>query len=360
MSSLKNDIGKWLLESTGRGKPALRYTFSEYEIVSVAYPRDVSSLKGGTYLNLHPTHYAVAIAPDGKIMNLKGGYIPLPPGRYTIHFVDKQNRVMNIPRTGETTYDGCQVALELVITYKVIDPIKALEVQQAVETLQRFIQSDVKEFIRSNKYDDIVGDAEGHKIENDRVAHFIKQQHAGRHQMSRLFLIADVVVREKVGDPKINEIREKYQINQRQFVAQSEIQRQNQELEKKVAVQEAIIKQMKAESDADLQDIIRKMELQRIELDNARSEFQYRQEQWRQAVDAIAQTLSSPSYPQDPQVFGVIRELLNALSGSQVRAQEPASETEVPSPGGSTGTSNSEKIDELTNILLNWQKRTPS
>ncbi|HJS17735.1 MAG TPA: SPFH domain-containing protein [Anaerolineales bacterium] len=352
MSSLLNDIGKWWLEFRGRKKKANRYPFPEKEIVSVPYPRNVSVLWNATYLNLHPTHYAVAIGPDGRLTNLKGGYYPLPPGQYTIHYIDKQNRLMNIPRTGETTYDGFQVGLELVITYRVIDPVKALEVQQAVETLLGFIQSDLKEFIRSHKYDEIMGDLTGSKLDDEQIIRYIKGQHASRHMMSRLFLVADVVVREKIGDPKITAIREKYQINQRQFAAQSEIQRQNQELEQKVASQEATIKKIKAESEVNQQRITQEMEMQKIELEKARAEFKFKQEQWTRAMDAIAQAFSSQTYPWDPKESEIIRDLLSAMSGHPV--QIPGA------PAGSDGTSNKGNIDELTTILLNLRKRNPS
>lgn len=360
MTNLLNDFGKWWLESGGRSRTALRYSFRENEIVTAGISMKVSPWWNAIYLNLHPTHYAVAIGPDGRIMNLRGGFNKLIPGRYTIHYVDKQNRVTVVPRTTETTFDGFQASLELVVTYRVIDPIKALEVQQAVDTLIVFIQSDLKEFIRSHKYNEIVGDMDGSKIDNDLVTRYIKDQHATRHQMSKLFFIADVVVEEKIGDPRVNEIREKYQLNQRQYVADSEIQRQNQELEKKVADQEAAIKQIRTTSEANLQDVIQKMELQRIELEKARAELQFKQEKWLRAIDAISQSFSTQAYPRDPREVELIGELLNAMGESTYRTGEATSEEEDSPPEGTNGSANTKKIDELTNTLLNWMDRKRS
>ena len=352
MDKFFSDFRKWWLESRGRNKPAPRYIFQENEIVSTAYPRTVSSLWNATYLNLHPTHFAVAIGPDGRLIRLTGGINPLPPGGYNIYYVDRQNRVALIPRTEETTYDGFRVALEVVITYRVIDPVKAWEVQQPVDTLTRFLQSDLKEFIRSHKYDEIMGDAEGHKITNEQVALYIKEQHGGRHPISRLFMIADVVIKEKSGDSRIIELREKQQINQRQFAAQSEMQRQNQELEKKVAEQEAAIKQIKVEADAKLQENIKKLDLQKIELENTRAEYQFRQEKWMRAMDAIGQAFSSPAFSRDPQVVEIIWQLLGAMGVSPHKPVEAAVAPEgrpVPEP---TGTPDTEEMDSLTNMLL--------
>lgn len=354
MNSLWSDIRKFLLEYWGRRRTAPRYPFRENEIVTPGSVRFVSPLLGGTYLNLHPTHYAVVIGPDGRIMNMRGGYSPLPSGRYVIHYVDKQNRVTMIPRTTEAASDGPQVSLELAVTYRVIDPIKALEVQQAVDALILFIQSDLKEFIRSHKYDDIVGDLYGRKVDNELVVRYIKDQHASRHQMSRLFFIADVVIGEKVGDPRVSEIRQNIQINQWQYDADSKVQRQNQDLGEKVASQEAAIRRIKAESDAKQQEILQKMELQKIELDTARAELQFRQERMSRAMDAIGQAFSSQTYPRDPREVEIIRDLIAALGGSVDRTVKAAPTPEAPAPNGSSGTPNPEKIDSLTDTLLNW------
>src|SRR5512138_1180655 len=129
MAGFWNEFGKLWLETWGRGRPTPRYPFPENEIATPGTTMRVSSLWNAVYINLHPTHYAVAIAPDGTVVKLKGGYNPLSGGQYILHYVDKKNRVAVIPRVSETTLDGSQVSLELVITYHVIDPVKALEVQ---------------------------------------------------------------------------------------------------------------------------------------------------------------------------------------------------------------------------------------
>jgi hypothetical protein len=360
MSNWWIDIGKVLLEERGRTRTATRYPFQANEIVTAGYTLKVSPWLNGVYINLHPTHYAVAVSPDGRILNLRGGYNRLSPGRYLLHYVDKQNRVSVVPLAAETTFDGSQVSLELVITYRVIDPIKALEVQHAIDTLLLFIQSDLKESIRSHRYDEIVGDLEGRKIDNERLAYYIKDQHASRHQMSRLFFIADVVVEQKIGDPKVTEIRESFQIKQRQNLAETELLKQNQELEKKVAAQEALIKQIKVESEATQQEIRQKMDLQKIELERVRTEFHFRQERWKRAMDAIAQAFSAQTYPRDPREVEIIRELLNEMGGPSNRTPESTSAQEDNSSNGPTGISNPEKIDTLTNTLLSWLDRKRS
>ena len=360
MSTLLNEFGRIWLESRGRNRQAPSYSFPDNEIVTSGVVLQVSSLWNAIYLNLHPTLYAVAISPDGRIMNLRGGYNPLLPGRYILHYVDRQNRVFAIPKISETTLDGSQVSLEIVITYRVIDPIKALEVQRSVNTLFVFVQSDLKEFIRSHSYDEIVGGIDGRMVDNSLVARYIKDQHASRHQMSKLFFIADIVVGEKVGDPKLTEIRGNFQIEHRQNVADSELNKQNQDLQRIVASQEAEIKRIKTQSDADLQEIRQKMELQKIELEWARGELQFRQGKMERAMNAITQALSAPTYPRDPREIEIIKELLGELSGTPSAGPHGVVGQEEQPASRSTRASNTERIDTLTDTLLSWLNRKRS
>ncbi len=358
MASLLVDIGKEWLEWTGKDKAAPQYKFKENEIVSPPYPRRVSRLWQGTYVNLHPTHFAVAISPDGRMTNLKGGYNMLSPGSYNIHYVDKQNRVNPIPRAEETTLDGFKVAMELVISYRVVDPIMALEVQNPVDMLLRLIHANLKEFIRSHKYEQIVGDMEGRKIDNEQVAFNIRQQYIDQSPLAHLFYIVNVVVKERIGDPKVIEMREKYQITQKQLDNQRTLQTMNQELEKKIADQDALIKQIKAKSALEQQNTLQQVEMQKIELEKSRADFKYRQENWGRAVNAIVETLSSQTYPPDSAEYEVIKELLGELRPSILQNGEAAKNgkskgpDKVPDP---------ERINQLTNKLLNlnWRKPKP-
>jgi regulator of protease activity HflC (stomatin/prohibitin superfamily) len=355
MSSLRHDLGRFLLEFQGRKRAAVRYPFENNQITAPGRSIRIHWLWNATYLNLHPTQYAVAIAPDGRVMHLRGGYnFPLPTGRYILHYVDKQNRVLVMPRVSETTRDGSQVSLEIVVTYRVIDPIKALDVQQPVETLRVFISSDLKEFVRSHNYDDIVGGSQGRGVDSTRVSNYIKDQHSGRHQMSKLFFIADIAVEEQLGDPSLSEIRVNFQREQRQNAATSELLKQKQALETKVASQEAEIQQIKAQSEAKQQEIQQKMKLQSMELERARAELTYRQEIMRRAMDAIGQAFSSSAYPMDAREVEIIKEIIGELRGTPGSVSEVAAEQDSNPPSKLTSVTSPERLDTLTATLLNW------
>lgn len=355
MATLWNDLVRIWLESRGRRRRSPQFDFPVNEIYSRGEVRHISFLTNALYINLHSTLYAVGIAPDGKIFNLKGGFnYPLFPGRYTVHYVDKQNRVAAIPRVSETTLDGSQVTLELVITYRVSDPVKAFEVQHPVDNLFVLIQSDLKGFIRSHSYDEIIGGNDGRMVDNGLVERYVRDQHASRHQMSKLFFIADIVVREKLGDPKLTAIRGNFQIEQRQNIADNELLKQNQDLQKKVAAQDAEIRRIKAQSDVEQQDILQKMHFQKIDLEQARMELQYRQGKMERAMSAITQALSAPTYPRDPRELEIIKELLGELSSHPGASPDGVIGQEEHQTSRSTRTPNTERIDTLTDTLLNW------
>jgi hypothetical protein len=317
---------------------------------------NVSPFLRAYYLNLHPSQYAVAIAPDGQFINVNGGYNELPPGRYILHYIDRQNRVCVIPQISETTLDGAQVTLELVITYRVIDPIRAMETQQPVDTFFVFIQSDLKEFIRTHKYEDLVGDNAGRAVDHGLVSRYIRDQHRGRDEMARLFRIAEVVVEGRTGDPKLTEIRENFQVQKWQNIAQSELQKQNQELGEKIAAQEAEIKRIRAQSQAVEQEILQKMESQRIELENERAEQQLQQQRVMHAMDAITQALANPAYPYDPRGVEIIKDLLGEIGSRSDSHRNGTAKREQAQPQAAQA-STPDRLDILTNMLLNWSDR---
>jgi hypothetical protein len=353
MSNDVSEIFVPVVEYFGRRKLPPQINFSANEILSPAYLRRVHWLTKATYINLTPKLYAVAIAPDGKPILLKGGINhPLPSGSYIIHYIVKEHRQVVIPKVSETTIDGAQVSLELIINYRVADPIKALEVEQPVETLIAFIKADLQEYIRSHTYDELLGDGLMRRIDDGSISRYIKEKHHTRHQLSKLFFIADIAVEEKTGDPKLMEIRESYQVQHRQNTTENELLKQKQELEKKVALQDAEIKRIKMESDATRQEVFQKLN---NELENLRTSRELQQDKVRRGLDAIAKYLEPSTYPRDPQIAQVAMELLHEINikvASQVGTDNVQEEEHATAP--ETGP---QRMDNLTDTLLRWLER---
>ncbi len=349
-----NDFRKIWLEAWGRRRPAPRYLFPSDQIMTEGTALNASSFWGGTYINLPRTLYAIVEGPDGKAIPLQGGYNSLSAGRYTLYYVDKQDRAFVMPRLTETTRDGAQVSLDLVITYRVTDPVRALDVPEPVSRLLTFISADLKEFIRSHNYDDIIGDNKEQTIKDELFSHHIKDQHTSRHQISKLFMIESIVVKEKIGDPKLTEIREDLQVKKRQTVANSELTQQNQELEKQVASQDAEIKRIKAESEAEQQKIKEAMKIQSLKFEQAKNDMQYRQETMIRAMNAIGQALAGSTYPTDARQMQIIKDIIAEFRGQTNLEALPGNPSTDAPPPAKPAAFNTEKVSSLTETLLNW------
>ncbi len=357
MSNEVNEIFIPVVEYFGRRKLPPQINFSANEILSPGFMRKVGWLTNAIYVNLTPKLYAIAIAPDGKPILLKGGINhPLPSGWYVIHYIVKEHRQAVIPKVSETTTDGAQVSLELIINYRVADPLKAVEVEQPVESLTSFIKADLQEYIRSHTYDELLGDGIMRRIDDGAISRYIKEKHHTRHQLSKLFFIADIALEEKTGDPKLMEIRENFQIQQRQNTTENELLKQKQELEKKVVRQDAEILRIKTEAAAVQNDITQKMALKNMELERAKAELQYRQERMQRALSAVSRSFSS-NYPKDPREVEIIKELLQALSSDNVLHVDETDQHEKHSNKGEEAVNGAKKLDKLTDTLLHWLDR---
>jgi hypothetical protein len=358
MQKIWNDLVQLWLEYWGRRRSPLLFSFPDNEVMTPESSFRVPFWARAIYLNLHPTLYAVAISPDGIPQRLKGGYnFPLSSGLYIIHFIDKRDRKGFIPKTSETTQDGVIVSLELIITYRVSDPIKLLEIQQPVATIFSFMQSDLKEYIRSQHYDEIFGSGDGQSIDSARLVQYIKQRHIDRHQVARVFAITNVAVNGWEGDPKLTEIRKNFQVQQKQNIASTEILKQNQELDRKVAAQDAEIKRINAQAEVAQQEILQEMKLQQVQLDNARRALSLQQEKWSRAMDALSQTLSTPNFQRDPREIEVIGQIVNQLKELTSKGTDPGDQVQKVNSREAVDKKDAENIDSLTDRLLSMLNR---
>ncbi len=345
---------RFLMELFGSGRRPFTWEFEDFQVITDERPVYVWAITNALYITLHPTMYAVAIGPSGKAILLKGGFnFPLPPGRYSLHYVDKRDRTNKV-ETRQTTSDGAKVSLTLLITYRVCDPIRAFDVPDPVGILLAAIQSDLNEYIRSHAYDEIIGSIDGQVAESALIARYIKQRHNGRQPICRIFVISDVTILERAGDPDITGIRKDYQVQQKQKVAETQLSQQQQKLETLVASQEAQIRQIRAEADLKQQEILQKVKLKEVAIENARQQMRMKQEQWERAVEAISQTLSVPNYQRGQQEMEVLQALLAEMHRTVFEDVEAASQQPAaapPGPGKPTREP-ANKMDSLTSTLL--------
>lgn len=364
----------WLLY-TGRKRLVEPYEFSEHEVISPAFFLRVSYVINGMYLNLHPTLYAVCILADGTRKKLEGGVnFPFPPGKSTIHFIDKTDRKSELLKITENTLDAARISLALRITYRITDPVKVFEVQRPVETLFSMVEADLKEYIRTRQYEDLIGSDDNQVIDSELIAKYVKSQHNARYPMSKVFTIIDVIVQEKEGDPIFIEKRKNYKSQ----MVDGESKMRIQELNKKIASQEAemeqlryqykaVLEQQKATADVQQNAIRQQISVQELENQKLRDEWQQKQDAWRQkqakwmrSMDAIESAFKSQSPYLREEAEGLISAIVNELKVLAQTMDEPNARINQPDASDASPKNSVDKIDTLTNrlfSLLDRQKR---
>lgn len=372
MGETINYIRKTWLLYIGRKNLVEPYAFSNHEIISPAFLFQVSYLLQGIYLNLHPTLYAVCILADGTRRKLEGGInFPFYPGKSTLHFVDKTDRQSELLKITENTIDAARISLAVRITYRVTDPIKVFEIQKPVETLFSMVQADLKEYIRTRQYEDLIGNSDSQVIDSGLVSKYIKSQHNTRYPMSKVFTIIDVIVQEKEGDPVFIEKRKNYTTQ----VVDGESKMKIQELNKKIASQEAemeqlryqykaVLDQQKASADVQQNAIRQQISIQELENQKLRDEWLQKQEAWRQkqtkwmrSMDAIDSAFKSQSPYLREEAEGLISAIVNELRGLAQSGDEAKVSNSQPDEKDNPTKNHSDKLDALTDRLFSLLDR---
>lgn len=347
----------------GRWKRPYQYAFKDSEVVSPGFEKKISIFTGADYVNLHPTTYVVARSPEGTWQNLKGGYVELHPGRYTYHLVDKRDRSGSLPKIAETTLDGAMVSLVISVMYKVVDPIRVMEIQNPVDALLSGLHSDTKEYIRTHTFDEIVGNSDSNEIDRDRMFRHVRQEQGKHHQISRAFAVGDLMVKDREVDSRFMDIRKNLHIQQGEKDVEAKLLTQNQELEKRVASQEVEINQMKAKAEVSQQEILKKVRMQEIVLDRERQAYQMKQERWSHTIDVLERAFSMPNYIQSTSGLKLIQDIISELK----KEASIDFNVELSPDGGHAGVENQSSkgvaggkpsnLDDLTNTLLSMLDR---
>ncbi len=364
-------IRVWL-EFRGRRNLAEPYSFLSNEIIAPGVVFHVPFIFPGIYLNLHPTLYAVCIFPDGRIQIINGGLnIPFRSGNYVVHFIDKTDRQSELLNISENTLDAARIMLAVQIIYRVSNPIKAFDIQKPVETLFSQVQADLKEYVRTRLYEDLIGNDDSMLIDSGLVAKYIKQQHANRFPLSQVFTIVDVIVQEKEGDPVFIEKRKNYKSQMVDGEAKIKIQ----ELNKKIGSQDAemeqlryqykaVLEQQKATADVQQNAIRQKIPIQELEIQKLQDEWQQKQDAWRQkqqkwmrSMDAIDSAFKSQSPYLREEAEGLISAIVNELSGLAQSADEMNTPIGQSDAKSDPPKSNGDKLDTLTDRLFSLLDR---
>ena len=326
---------RWI-EYWGKKHPPNLVSFPERNIIVSEERRRVWSIFGAAFFNADPNAYIVLTSPEGDLIAVKGGYNPLEPGSYLQNYVDKHIRTDTLPEITETTLDGAEIAVSLAVSYHVQDPIKAMRLDNPINTLFSHIQYDSREFIKKHLHDDILGRENAIGSDHDDLSKYIIHQHNKHHDVARVFTIVEIAVQRR-GDPKLLDIR----LQDRQETANLELDHKIRGLEQQIAEKEAEVRKIKAQADIEIQKIGN-------ELEKERRAWQHQQELDMSISHVLEKMLSIPGYHPNTQELTL---LYNRFSQDT---------SELSSPDGATGKIPSEipeQADPLTKTLLTLLNR---
>lgn len=306
------------------------------------------------YLSLPPNAYGVVIFPDGSTHNMAGGLHEAPPGMYKLLYVDKHERFDVTAPISEMALDGERLTLTVMVRYRVTEPLTALRIDKPIEALIEHLQTDVSQYIRTHKHNDIADSPNANGA--SKILSFFTQRHADRFPLSRAMAITGIELKEFMGDKEYMEIRRNEVIKRLQDqIDKSQLDRQK-EIEKLKAEHKVTIDTINAKAAADQaalrSEILHESNKREIMLDEMRQQSKRRHELVVKAVDAISQALEHSGYARNTaEIKSAIADLLSAI-----REDKPESTQPNPKTGGTANTSNNDKIEDLTNTLLNLLK----
>jgi hypothetical protein len=387
------------IEEEGRRQGAPAVTFSDRKISIPGEDIYVAngfwwfiSLTSGFFLALPPNAYGVVISPDGKSHNMEGGVHEAPPGLYKLQYVDKHERLDFTAPTSEMTTDGEKLTLKVIVRYRVVDPITALQIERPVETLIEHIEADVAQYIRTHDHTDIADSSENHT--GSKLLSFFIQRHNRRLPLSKAISITGIELKEFNGDNEYVQMRRKARIEERKNKFEKEQVEYQQELgvlkaqykadneksmalhtaelekkeaehraemEKKAVTHRSEIEKREAEHRKEKEEILHQVHIREIELDDRRKHLQRRENEFAKAIDAISATISS-GYPMNANIIKTMTDLVAALkeevnSGPNPAPEPEAAENKPPKserqPASAASPAGSDKVEKLTNTLLN-------
>jgi hypothetical protein len=368
MSSWIHRIVMDMIEERGRRRGAPVVEFADKRI---SVPGDDIDVRygclfwwllniSGFYLSLPADTYGIVIYPTGTSHNMEGGLHEAPPGLYKLQYVDKRERLDFTSPVSEITSDGEILTLKVIVRYRVIDPIIALQIDCPVETLFEHVESDVAQYIRTHAHNDIADSSENR--EGSKLLAFFTQRHSRRVPLSGALSITGIELKEFMGDTEYVEMRRGARILERKLSIEKDNVDRQKEVEKLKAEFKAEIDKITVRASAEKEvlqkEILHESRKRDIELENLRTQSKWRHELITKAVDAIGQALEPSGYPRNTsEIKTIIAELLAALKEDKL-----ASEDDVLRDKTRTGTRpiilspTDQKIEKLTNTLLNLLK----
>lgn len=352
-----------LIERWGRneGSPTIKFDNRKIAVAS-EYPLRTGQniflrLIGANafYLSLPANAYGIVVYPDGTTRNLAGGLHEAPPGLYKLYYVDRRERFDVTMPISEMALDGEKLMLTVIVRYRVFDPKEAFRIEKPIETLIEHLQTDLAQYIRTHNHNDI---ADSPTESDSKILTFFSQRHANRDPLCKAIALTGIELKEFTGDKEYINIRRNEvikrlqdQIDKAQLDRQKEIETIRTEHKAEI---EKINAKAAAEQTALRSEILHESNKRDILLDEMRRQSQQRHELVVKAVDAISQALEHSGYARNTaEIKSAIADLLSAIREDKPEAVQGTSKNNT---GSSPRASGNDKIENLTNTLLNLLK----
>ncbi len=350
------------IERTGRnlGSPTIK--FENRKIVAAGedlYAGETLFLRllkaNAFYLPLPSNSYGLVIHPDGTTQNLAGGFHRVSPGLYKLQYVDQHERFDVTAPISELAMDGEKLTLTVMVRYRVTEPITALRIDKPIETLIEHLQTDLAQYIRTHKHNDIADSPAANGT--SKILSFFVQKHADRHPLSRAIAITGIELKEFTGDKDYIDIRRNDLIQQQQDLIDKQQLERKKEIEKLKADHKVALDTINAKAAADQaalrSEILHESNKRDILLDEMRQQSQRRHELVVKAVDAISQALEHSGYSRNTsEIKSAIGDLLSAIREDKPETAQSSSKSFNNNPR----TNRNDKIEDLTSTLLNLLK----
>lgn len=287
-------------------------------------------LFGGYYLPLPAMTAAIVTSPSGqKMVFSEGGYKNLQNGAYTLQYVDLHKRTLTFSIT-DTTLDGSKVSLAVSMNYKVHDPVEIANIAKPLDAFLAACEAAIRKVIKTHNHHEIIGEPDNERILSDDVIFKSVKEQVGKNQACRAFLLMDVVIKERVGDPKIIALQQQISVQEKESVIQREGVVQQQEIAEEQqglalikAETESLIQELQATTEADRSEILERARRLSVELETLPRLAEWQNAQVMRKLDVIEkaletliQTQTIVGFPRNADDIRLLQNIIHALTES--------------------------------------------
>lgn len=363
---LELNLVKKVTEFLGRRQRLLPPELGEQEIITGPYPLDVNLLGAG-YVPAFPNLDAIVVSADGERILAQGGYIELPPGRYKIYYVDRQERYMTLPEVRATTTDGATVMLSCGITFNVNDALAVQKVRNPLNALLRACEAALRQVIRTHRHDELIGelpegtaaDASTRVISNEEIAEAVKLQ-VSLSEACRPFTLHNVHVLDRQGHLRLLDVREQEAFQLRTGKRELKQIEQRAEITHKQRVltaEQGGVTQQQAENERTRREILLAAEKLAVELEQMRQMPRFSHQENLKIIEARIEALktlmNAQAMPGNTRSIEDLRQLVEKILAEMPHItgeHEEAPPAEGQQPPGTSG-------DEFIELLIPKKKR---